>query len=401
MSLRRCAGSGRRPAERGARALGRAARGGWPLRALLAALVACQAPAAREEPREHATAGQTAPVHAATATPAPAPARERRLFEIERPCMGTRCTIAAFHDDEAAVEQAVTRALAEIARLDAMLTTWTETSEVSRINAGAGSGEVVAVSPETYEVLDRSLWVARESGGAFDITVGAFKGLWKFDQDNDGSLPRRSDVLARLPLIDYRGLLLDPKLHTARLAKKGQSITLGGIAKGLIVDRAVAKLRDSGLTDFLVQAGGDLYAAGRRGDRPWRVGIQDPRASSGQARSADTSFALVSLENSAFNTSGDYERFVIQGGKRYHHIIDPRTGYPVTHTRSVTVLAPTSFLADTLDTAVFLLGAEKGLALVARVPGVEAVIVDAKNRVHVSPGLSGRLQLTRAPTDAL
>jgi thiamine biosynthesis lipoprotein len=378
----------------------------------VAALAACQAPAAREEPRERAVAGRDEAVQAAGAPAAPpgppatpaAPAavpRERRLFELERPCMGTRCTIAAFHDDAAAVDQAVTRALAEIARLDAMMTTWTETSEVSRINAGAGSGDVVAVSPETYEVLDRSLWVARASGGAFDITVGAFKGLWKFDQDNDGSLPRRSDVLARLPLVDYRGLLLDAKIHTARLAKRGQSITLGGIAKGLIVDRAVAKLRDSGLTDFLVQAGGDLYAAGRRGDRPWRVGIQDPRAGAGKARSADTSFALISLENSAFNTSGDYERFVIQGGKRYHHIIDPRTGYPVTHTRSVTVLAPTSFLADTLDTAVFVLGAEKGLALVASVPGAEAVIVDAKNRVHTSPGLKERLQLTRAPTDAL
>jgi thiamine biosynthesis lipoprotein len=340
-------------------------------------------------------------VHAATAPAPPVTPRERRLFQLERPCMGTRCTIAAFHDDAAEVEQAVTRALAEIARLDAMMTTWTQTSEVSRINAGAGSGDVVAVSPETYEVLDRSLWIARASGGAFDITVGAFKGLWKFDEDNDGSLPRRSDVLARLPLVDFRGLLLDPKLHTARLAKKGQSITLGGIAKGFIVDRAVAKLRESGLTDFLMQAGGDLYAAGRRGDRPWRVGIQDPRAGAGQARSADTSFALISLENSAFNTSGDYERFVIQGGKRYHHIIDPRTGYPVTHTRSVTVLAPTSFLADTLDTAVFVLGAEKGLALIASVPGAEAVIVDAKNRVHVSPGLKDRLQLTRPPTDAL
>ncbi|HTV19203.1 MAG TPA: FAD:protein FMN transferase [Polyangiaceae bacterium] len=337
---------------------------------------------------------------AALAPPTPAAQPERRLFEVERACMGTRCTIAAFHDDEAEFDQAVNRALAEIARLDAMMTTWTESSEVSRINAGAGSGDVVALSPETYQVLDRSLWIARESGGAFDITIGAFKGLWKFDEDNDGSLPRRADVLARLPLVDYRGLLLDPKLHTARLAKKGQSITLGGIAKGLIVDHAVAKLRDSGLRDFLVQAGGDMYAAGRRGDRPWRVGIQDPRAGGGQARSADTSFALISLEDSAFNTSGDYERFVIKDGKRYHHIIDPRTGYPVAHTRSVTVLAPTSFLADTLDTAVFVLGAEKGLELIARVPGAEAVIVDAHNQLHMSPGLKERLQLTRPPTDA-
>ena len=314
--------------------------------------------------------------------------------------MGTRCTIAALHHDRALVEQAVTRAMAEIDRLDAMMTTWAESSEVSRINAAAGTGQEVALSPETFEVLDRSLWIARESEGAFDISIGAFKGLWKFDQDNDGSLPSPASVLARLPLVDYRGLLLDSSRRSARLARAGQSITLGGIAKGLIVDHAVAKLRESGLRDFLVQAGGDLFAAGRRGDRPWRAGIQDPRAGAGQARTTDTSFALLELQDSAFNTSGDYERFVISGGKRYHHIIDPRTGYPVAHTRSVTVLAPTSFLADTLDTAVFVLGAQQGLALIARVPGAEAVIVDADNRVHVSPGLEGRLQITRPPTDA-
>lgn len=314
--------------------------------------------------------------------------------------MGTRCTIMAYHRDRARVEQAVALAMAEIDRLDAMLTTWNAASEVSRINAAAGTGEGVAVSPETFEVLERSLWIARETGGAFDITVGAFKGLWKFDEDNDGSLPRRVDVLGRLPLVDYRGLSLDPGRHSARLAREGQSITLGGIAKGLIVDRAVAQLRGAGLSDFLVQAGGDMYAAGRHGERPWRVGIQDPRAGGGAPRSTDSSFALLALEDSAFNTSGDYERFILQDGKRYHHILDPRTGYPVSGTRSVTVLAPTSFLADTLDTAVFVLGAQKGLELIARTPGAEAVIVDAANRVHVSPGLKERIEILRAPTDA-
>src|SRR5690606_21211029 len=147
-------------------------------------------------------------------------------------------------------------------RLDAMMTTWTSSSEVSRINAGAGARDAVALSPETYEVLEQALWIARASAGAFDITVGALKGLWKFDEDNDGSLPRRSEVRARLPPVDYRGLALDPKQHTARLAKKGQSITLGGSAKGLIVDRADAQLRSAGLRDFLVRAGGDLDAAG-------------------------------------------------------------------------------------------------------------------------------------------
>ncbi len=332
---------------------------------------------------------------------AAASSSERRLLEYERPCMGTRCTIAVFHHDEGLVEQAVSRAVAEIDRLDAMMTTWVAGSEVSRINAAAGTGEVVALSAETFEVLEKSLWVARASEGAFDITIGAFKGLWKFDQDNDGTLPKRADVLARLSLVDYRGLVLDPSRRTARLARAGQSITLGGIAKGLIVDRAVAKLRDSGLSDFLVQAGGDMYAAGKRGDRPWRVGIMDPRAAQDKARSLDTSFALLELTDSAFNTSGDYERFIISHGKRYHHILDPKTGYPVAHTRSVTVLAPSSLLADTLDTAVFVLGAEKGMKLIESVPGVEAVIVDAHNQVHVSPHLRARLELLRPPTDAL
>ena len=206
-------------------------------------------------------------------------------------------------------------------------------------------------------------------------------------------------MLARLKLVDYRDLLIDAAQSRARLRRAGQSVTLGGIAKGLVVDRAVAALRAAGLKDFLMQAGGDLYAAGRHGDREWKVGIQDPRATHGEDRSTDSSFALLALTDSAFNTSGDYERFILKDGKRHHHILDPRSGYPVSHTRSVTVLAPTSFLADTLDTAAFVLGAEQGLKLIARVPGAEAVIVDAQNRVHVSPGLSGRLRLLRQPSE--
>lgn len=328
------------------------------------------------------------------------PGPPRRLITRVRTCLGTRCTLSAFHHDEAQVQRAFDAALAEIQRLDALLTTWQPTSEVSRLNAAAGSGEFVPVSSETFEVLERALWVARETRGAFDVTVGAFRGLWKFDEDNDGSLPSRDDVLERLKLVDYRGLQLDAEERAARLVRAGQSVTLGGIAKGFIVDRAVAKLRAAGLEDFLVQAGGDLYAAGRRGDRDWRVGIQDPRGGSGSPPS-ESSFALLSLTDAAFNTSGDYERFVIRDGRRYHHILDPATGYPVTHTRSVTVLAPTSFIADTLDTAIFVLGVERGMRLVESQPGVEAVIVDADNQVHVSSGLEQRLTLLRPPTDGL
>jgi FAD:protein FMN transferase len=368
----------------------------------LLAVLACRSANPESKGTEASTvADLAAGSPAAPAAPAspPAAALEPRILNFQRTCMGTRCTIQAYHHDQALFDRAVQSAMAEIDRLDALMSTWVPSSDVSRINAAAGTGEWISVSRETFEVLEKSLWIAQQSGGAFDVTVGAFKGLWKFDEDNDGSLPKRADVLKRLSLVDYRGLLLDAAHSRARLARAGQSLTLGGIAKGLVVDHAVAQLRAAGLVDFLMQAGGDLYAGGKRGDRDWKVGIQDPRASIREERSADTSFALLSLSDSAFNTSGDYERFILQQGKRYHHILDPRTGYPVTHTRSVSVLAPSSFLADTLDTAVFVMGAEKGLKLIESLPGVEAVIVDSHNKVHVSHGLEGRLELLRPPSD--
>jgi thiamine biosynthesis lipoprotein len=372
--------------------------------ALAAALWSAGLAACRDTPRvEPAPAPafvEVEPPRPGVAAPS-ASSAQPQLSSYEKPCLGTRCTFNVFHHDVALVERAVDAAMAEIQRLDGLMSTWVESSDVSRINQAAGNGEWTEVSPETFEVLERSLWIARLSGGAFDITVGAFKGLWKFDEDNDGTLPKRADVLSRLELVGYDGLALDPERRAARLARRGQSINLGGIAKGFIVDRAVAQLKQAGLRDFLVQSGGDLYAAGRRGDRDWRVGIQDPRARAELDRTTDTSFAMLALHDSAFNTSGDYERFVIKDGKRYHHILDPKTGYPVPHTRSVTVLAPTAFLADTLDTAVFVLGVERGLQLIADQPGVEAVIVDSKNQLHMSPGLRGRLQLLRPPTEAL
>jgi thiamine biosynthesis lipoprotein len=169
---------------------------------------------------------------------------------------------------------------------------------------------------------------------------------------------------------------------------------LGGIGKGYAIDRAASILRARGLRDFMIQAGGDLYVSGTRGDRPWRLGIRDPRGP------ADASFAAVDLSDSAFSTSGDYERYFMHGGRRYHHIIDPRTGEPARGTRSVTVAAKTATVADALSTGVFVLGPEAGMALVERLADVDAVIVDENNRVRVSSGLKGRLALLRQPGDA-
>jgi FAD:protein FMN transferase len=171
-------------------------------------------------------------------------------------------------------------------------------------------------------------------------------------------------------------------------------VHLGGIGKGFAVDRAAAILRGHGVTDFMIQAGGDLYVAGRRADRPWRVAIRDPRGP------ADRVIAALDLTDGTFSTSGDYERFFIHDGIRYHHIIDPATGRPAQRCRSVTIVSTSAVDADTLSTGVFVMGPEQGMALIERLPHVEGVIVTSGNELLVSSGLRDRLVRLAPPTDA-
>ncbi len=297
--------------------------------------------------------------------------------------------------DEAAVKSAFARALAEIGRLENLLSEWKPDTEIGSLNRAGGNW--VQVSPETLEVLERGLWAGELSDGTFDITFQAMSGLWKFGSASEKTpvVPSAAAIAERKKLVDYRKLELDHDGRRVRIGKN-QEVGLGGIAKGYIVDRAVRVLERAGLTSFLLRAGGDLYGAGRKPDGShWVSGIQDPRAPDGDF------FALLELEDHAFSTAGDYARSYVVGGKRYHHIIDPRTGYPATASRSVTVWAKDAVTADAVDDAVFILGPERGLALVEKLDGVGAVIVDAKNKVHISPRLAGKVKITHAPTDGI
>jgi thiamine biosynthesis lipoprotein len=320
------------------------------------------------------------------------PKAEPRLVERSRVSMGTAVNLSAWTADETATVAAFDEAFAEFDRLDALMSTWKEGSDVLRLNDAAGRPPVV-VSSEVREVLRVSREVSEWTDGKFDVTFAALSGLWKFDQDIDGRVPDRAEIAARLPLIDYRALTIDDRAGTAWLARAGMKVNLGGIGKGYAVDRAVAILREAGLSDFMIQFGGDLFVAGRRGDRPWRVGIQDPRGA------PNTLFAAIELTDVAFSTSGDYERFFIRDGRRYHHILDPDTGEPASRSRSVTIMARTATGADGLAKGVFILGGEQGLALIERVPDVEGVIVTADNQVLVSSGLKDRLAVLKPPTD--
>jgi thiamine biosynthesis lipoprotein len=312
--------------------------------------------------------------------------------------MGTHLAFAAYttHDLDARKTRVLfDDAVAEIRRLEKLMTTWDPSSEVSRVNDAAGV-RPVAVSDETFSVITASLEASRYSQGSFDITFQTLHGLWKFDEDLDPHPPSPAQIHERLGYLGYQHVKTDPKAKTVFLDEPHVRIGLGGIAKGYAVDRASKVLLDGGLASFYVQAGGDLYAHGLKpGATPWQAGVRDPRGAEGDY------FAMLPLSNHAFSTAGDYERSYIVDGKRYHHIIDPHTGYPATASRSVTIWAPTAFTADAVDDSVFILGPEKGLALVESLDDVGAVIVDKDNRVWISKRLQGLVETVHPPTDAL
>ena len=292
------------------------------------------------------------------------------------------------------MNRAFDAAVAEIQRIEGLMTTWRPDSELSQVNALAGRSPV-HVGDETFAVIEEALHTSEISGGTFDITFEGLHGLWKFDEDLDPHPPTAAEVKARLSIVGYKHVHLDREHHTVFLDKRGVKISLGGIAKGYAIDRAVRVLDQAGLTSFYAQAGGDLFARGKKPDgSAWSAGVRDPRGD------ANEYFALLPVSDHAFSTAGDYERTYFVGGKRYHHIIDPRTGFPATASRSVTIYAPTALQADAIDDAVFILGPDKGLALVESLPDVGAVIVDAKNHVYISQRLLGKLRITREPTDA-
>ena len=312
--------------------------------------------------------------------------------------MGTHLAYASFTTpalDALRLHALFDAATAEIRRLEKLMTTWDPASEVSQINDAAGQHPVV-VGQETFDVIREAVHASEISDGCFDITFETLHGLWKFDQDLDPHPPTPADVKAKVKYVGYRHVKLDPAAHTVFLDESHVRIGLGGIAKGYAVDKAAKVLLDAGVTSFYVQAGGDLYTRGTKPDgSPWQAGVRDPRGPDGDY------FVMMPVIDHAFSTAGDYERSYIVDGKRYHHIIDPRTGYPATASRSVTIWAPTALLADEIDDAVFILGPKKGLELVESLDGVGAVIVDARDHVWVSKRLEGKLRTVHPPKDGL
>ena len=291
--------------------------------------------------------------------------------------MGSSLEIQGSGPDGALLDRAIADARAEIDRLDRMMTDWKDHGALMEVNRNAGV-KPVPVPPEFLFILKRSLQISELTGGAFDPTWAGAGRLWKW-WEKDPRIPSAEEVRAALENVGWEKVELDEEKRTVFLARPGMRIGLGGIVPGYAGDLALRKIQELGVKDALVNLSGDIVTAGTLRGKPWRVAIEHPRR-------PGENFAMIPLSGGAVSTSSDSKRFFIKDGKRYGHIIDPRTGYPADRCQSVTVTAPTLAVADAIATGVFVLGPAEGMALVEKLPGVEGLIVAADGKVTVSSG---------------
>ena len=290
--------------------------------------------------------------------------------------MGTSITLEFWSDDKAQAAQAVDAVTRVMRHVDETMSPHKPASELSRINRDAAR-RAVPLSAEMALLLRRALQFSAFSDGAFDITYAAAGQLYDYRR---GVAPDDTALAAVLPGIGWRHVELDDAARRVRFTHPATRIDLGGFAKGHAVDVAARELRALGIAQAYVSAGGDSCVIGDRRGRPWTLGIRDPRAEGGLV-------AVLPLEDVSVSTSGDYERCFVRDGQRVHHLIDPATGRPARGARSVTVLAADGLCAEALSKTVFVLGPDRGLALVERMPGADAVVVDVDGRLRATAGL--------------
>ncbi|WP_027339292.1 FAD:protein FMN transferase [Halonatronum saccharophilum] len=300
--------------------------------------------------------------------------------------MGTSVQIRA-HGPKA--EQLLEKSFDIISDIEYKMSMNIEGSDINRLNQAAGK-EGVSVSDETYYVVKEAIEYARLTEGAFDPTVGPLVRLWGINTD-EARVPSQEEIDETLELIGYNKVEFNDENNEIFLTKEGMKIDVGGIAKGYAADKAVEFLRDNGIKSAYVNMGGGVTTLGaREDDNPWRVGIQDPREPRGEV------LAIVNLMDMSVDTSGDYERYFIEDGVRYHHILDTNTGYPSDMgIISSTIVTPKGLKADSLSTAIYNLGLEEGMRLIEEIEGVEGIIVTDDNKVYISSNLEEEVNLVK------
>ncbi len=295
--------------------------------------------------------------------------------------MGNRFEISVVDKEEHKAAEKINAAVAEVSRIENLLTTFKDDSETNLINRNAGI-QSVKVSAEIFNLLNRCYHISRITQGAFDITYGsADKRFWNFDKEMK-SLPDEQTALDQVKLINYKNVFLDENTHRVFLKEKGMRIGFGGIGKGYAAQQAKIILQQLGVTSGIVNAAGDLTAWGYQPNgNPWTIGIADPAA----ARNA---FSYLNITNTSIATSGNYEKFVMIAGKKYSHTIDPKTGMPVQGIKSVTIIATNPELADAMATPVMIMGVEAGLHLINQIKETGCIIIDDNDKIFTSKNIN-------------
>jgi len=302
--------------------------------------------------------------------------------------MDTVVEIKVYHRDGAKASEAISSSIEEMKRVEEKMSRFLPTSEVSTINKIAfkessfSSDAWIPVSDEIISLLQKAIQISDLTKGSFDITIYPLLKIWKFEGETP-EVPKGNEIRDKLRLVNYKNMVLQN--GRIKFVRRGMGIDLGGIAKGYAVDAAVRVLKEKNIGSAMVNAGGDIYVLGRKKGKPWRIGIRNPRKN-------EEILGSIALENSAIVTSGDYERFFFSEGKRYHHILNPQTGYPADKCQSVTILAKATDFADGLATGIFVLGPKEGMDLIEHLKEVEGIIVDKDGKVSVSSGLASRIE---------
>lgn len=322
-----------------------------------------------------------------------------KIYRKSKILMDTIITISAVSDSSDKAEMAIDKAFSEIEKIDKLVNFFSDKSEVSEINKNAGQ-KPVKVSYETFEVLERAIYASEKTNGAFDVTIGPEISLWDF---HNKIKPEDKEIKKRLPLVNYNALILNKKIPSVYLKKRGMLIDPGGMAKGYAADRAVEVMKKNGIKSGLVAIAGDIKTFGIKPDgKPWRIGIRNPRATppapslvkGGEGGLSDEIMATMEMTDMAISTSGDYERYFIIEGKRYHHILNPKTGYPADGCQSVSVIAKDGAITDPFSTAIFILGHGKGLKLLEEM-GLDGIIVDKDGKIYTTSNLRGKIEIIR------
>ncbi len=294
----------------------------------------------------------------------------------DAPIMGTRCDVELWAEDRAKGEDAISAVFDELRRIDNEFSTFKPLSEVSRVNDDAAKAPM-RISKELFDLIQTSIDYSKLTHGTFDITYASVGYMYNYPEH---IRPSEAQIAAALPESNYRHIHLDPVAQTIFFDHPGVRIDFGGIGKGYAVDRGIEVLQKLGVTRAMVNAGGDSRIIGDRFGKPWIIGIRDPD-------DRTRTILKIPLSDTAFSTSGDYERFFDEGGVRYHHILDPRTGKSPHVVRSVTIIGPYATRTDALTKSVFVMGVKDGMAFINGLPDIDAVAVTPDRKIWYSKGL--------------